>query len=71
MRLPARHDIGRANSHTTVTQQSDGSWLAVAPIGSIFGAEVEGETRGKGSTREEALTDLKKNQDELYESLWA
>jgi hypothetical protein len=55
----------------TVTQQADGTWLAVAPIGSIFGAEVEGETRGVGATREEALAALKKDQDELYESLWA
>lgn len=54
----------------TIKQLPDGTWEAVAPIGSIFGAEVQGENRGVGATKEEALAALKKDQDELYESIW-
>lgn len=43
---------------------------AVAQIGSIFGSEVEGECSAIGRTYEEALERLKKDQENLYESLW-
>jgi len=54
----------------TVRQLEDGSWEAVAPIGSIFGAEVQGECRGAGATEDAARAALKKEQSELYESIW-
>ena len=55
---------------TQVEQMPDGKWKARAKIGSIFGAEVEGELSGEGDTKEAALAALKKNQDELYEAIW-
>ena len=55
----------------TIKQLPDGSWLASARIGSIFGAEVEGELNGTGPTREVALSSLKQARKDLNESLWA
>lgn len=46
-------------------------WKAVAKIGAIFGAEVEGQITGIGSTREAALARLAEERKKLYESLWA
>lgn len=46
-------------------------WKATAKIGTIFGFEVDGECQGIGRTREEALERLKKDQDNLAESIWA
>jgi hypothetical protein len=46
-------------------------WKATARIGSIFGAEVEGELTGMGPTKEQALERLKEEREKLYESLWA
>ena len=45
-------------------------WIAVAQIGSIFGAEVEGELKGIGRTREDALARLAEERKKLAESLW-
>ncbi len=59
------------NGNTTCEQLPDGTWKATAPIGSIFGAEVDGECSGIGATQEEALAALKKDQDSVYEALWA
>ena len=61
---------GLTMQETDVRQLPDGSWRATRPIGTIFGAEVQGECRGVGDTREAALAALKKEQDHLYESLW-
>lgn len=46
-------------------------WKATAPIGSIFGSEVEGECVGIGATREQALERLAEDEKNLAESLWA
>lgn len=43
---------------------------AVAQIGTIFGAEVEGELTGIGSTKEQALKRLDEERHKLHESLW-
>mgnify|MGYP001573834047 CR=1 FL=1 len=61
---------GMTNEGPTLTQLPDGTWQAVAKIGSLFGSEVEGECRGTGATKEEALAALKKDQNDLYTSLW-
>lgn len=45
-------------------------WIATAPIGSIFGAEVHGELRGIGNTKEQALERLQEERRKLAESLW-
>jgi len=49
----------------------DGSWQATRPIGSLFGSPVEGQCRGVGKTHKEAMDALRKDQDKLYEGLWA
>ena len=64
------HHIGLTMQGTIVEQLPDGTWLARAEIGSIFGAAVEGECKGKGATKEEALAALAKDQHDLHESLW-
>ena len=45
-------------------------WKAKAKIGTIFGAEVEGELEAIGATKDQAITRLEKQREELYESLW-
>lgn len=64
-------EIGMTMGSTTVTQQADGTWLAVCPIGSLFGSDVEGECRGTGATKEAALEALAKDRKDLNDSLWA
>ena len=54
-----------------VEQQPDGKWLAKSAIGSMFGFEVDGECRGEGATKEEALANLKKDIANLGDSMWA
>jgi len=61
---------GLIMGESNVRQQDDGSYLVTEKIGYIFGSEVEGQIEGKGATKEEALANLKKNRDDLYESLW-
>lgn len=61
---------GMVNGDAKVEQLPDGSWLATAPIGSLFGSPVEGECRGVGRTREAAIEELQADQGKLYESLW-
>lgn len=64
-------EIGMTMEAETIKQLPDGSWLASAKIGSIFGSEVDGELTGKGATKEEALKALKQERKELNDSLWA
>lgn len=64
-------EIGLTMGDTTVKQLPDGTWTATAPIGSIFGAEVDGECKGTGPTKEAALEALKIDRKNLSESLWA
>lgn len=45
-------------------------WKATAQIGTIFGADVEGEIIGYGRTKEQALERLAVERKKLYESLW-
>lgn len=45
-------------------------WIAIAQIGSVFGAEVEGELKGIGKTKEQALERLAEERKKLAESLW-
>ena len=54
-----------------IVQLPDGTWKATAPIGSLFGAEVEGECEGVGPTKEAALDALAKDRRQLNDSLWA
>lgn len=63
-------EVGMTMGDTTIQQLSDGTWKATAPIGSIFGSDVEGECRGIGATKEAALEALAKDRNNLYESLW-
>jgi hypothetical protein len=46
-------------------------WKATAQIGTIFGAEVEGELTGIGPTKEIAMERLNEEKRKLHESLWA
>lgn len=68
-------NIGLVMNGAEVREVSNGlggtCWVATAKIGSIFGAEVEGECRGIGRTREQAIERLKEDQRKLAESLWA
>jgi len=61
---------GMVNGDTNVEQLPDGTWLATAPIGCLFGSPVEGECRGTGDTQDAAIAALQADQDRLYESLW-
>ena len=54
----------------TLKQLPDGTWEATAPIGSIFGSEVQGECRGQGATQEDALAELARDRKNLNDSLW-
>lgn len=49
----------------------DGTYRASQPIGSIFGAKVDGECSGVGGTKEEALEALKKEQKAFCDGLWS
>lgn len=64
-------EIGMTLGDTTVRQLPDGTWKATAPIGTIFGSEVEGECSGTGATKEAALEALAKDRRNLNDSLWA
>lgn len=64
-------EIGMTMGDTTVRQLPDGTWKATCPIGTIFGAEVEGECSGTGATKEAALEALAKDRRNLNDSLWA
>lgn len=64
-------EIGMTMGTTTVRQLPDGTWKAAAPIGTIFGSEVEGECSGIGATKEAALEALAKDRRNLNDSLWA
>lgn len=65
------HEIGLTMGNTTVKQLPDDTWKATAPIGTIFGSEVNGECSGVGPTKEAALEALAKDRHNLSESLWA
>lgn len=67
----ADSEIGLTMDETKVEQLPDGTWKASAAIGTIFGAEVEGECSGEGATKEAALEALAKNRKDLSDSLWA
>lgn len=64
-------EIGMTMGKTVVNQRGDGTWLATYPIGTLFGQEVDGECRGEGKTKEEALENLAKDRQTLNDSLWA
>jgi hypothetical protein len=64
-------EIGMTMGDTTVKQLPDGTWKATAPIGTLFGSEVDGECRGTGATKEAALEALKQDRKNLNDSLWA
>ncbi len=64
-------EIGMTMEREKVKQLPDGSWLASAKIGTIFGSEVEGELSGTGPTKEVALQALKQARKDLNDSLWA
>lgn len=64
-------EIGMTMGETKVVQQADGTWLATCPIGTLFGQQVEGECRGVSATKEAALEALKKDRQNLNDSLWA
>lgn len=64
-------EIGLTMGDITIKQLPDGTWEATAPIGTIFGSEVEGECSGVGLTKEAALAALAKDRHNLSESLWA
>ena len=61
---------GMSLGGTTVTQLSDGTWLAETPIEALFGMEVHGYIQGHGLTKEAALRALEKDREKTYESLW-
>lgn len=63
--------VGLVMDATHIKQLPDGTYEARAKIVAIFGAEVEGECKGKGATKEEALAALAKHQHEIHESMWA
>lgn len=45
-------------------------WKATAQIGSIFGAEVEGQLVGIGTSEQKSLEHLDRERHKLAESLW-
>lgn len=55
---------------TDMQQLPDGRWRAIAKIGTIFGAEVEGECSGIGPTKQAALLALADDRKKLSDSLW-
>jgi hypothetical protein len=63
--------IGMTMGDTNLEQRADGTWRASAPIGSIFGAKVDGECEGIGTTQEAALAALADDRMKLNDSLWA
>lgn len=63
-------EIGMTMGDTTVKQLPDGTWKATAPIGTLFGSEVEGECSGTGATKEAALEAMAKDRKNLNDSLW-
>lgn len=64
------NEIGMTMGDTSVKQLADGTWKATCPIGTLFGAEVEGECSGTGATKEAALEALAKDRKNLNDSLW-
>jgi hypothetical protein len=64
-------EVGMTMEGTHINQLADGSWKATAKIGTIFGAEVEGELTGIGPTKALALAALSEERQNLNESLWA
>lgn len=65
------NEIGMTiNEDTRFEQMPDGRWKAFKKIGSIFGAEVDGELCGIGATKELALKDLENGRKKLNDSLW-
>lgn len=64
-------EIGMTMRENKVEQLPNGTWKASCPIGTLFGQEVEGECSGCGKTKEEALTALAKDRQNLNNSLWA
>lgn len=65
------YEIGMTMGNMRIEQLPDGTWQASTPIGTIFGAEVEGECKGVGATKEAALEALKQDRKNLNDSLWA
>ncbi len=65
------HEVGMTMGDTTVKQRADGMWVAICPIGTLFGSEVEGFCSGAGATKEAALEALAKDRKNLNDSLWA
>ena len=63
--------VGLVTESETTKQLPDGTWEASCPIGSIFGAAVEGKCTGVGPTKEAALAALEKDKRTLADSLWA
>lgn len=45
-------------------------WVARQAIGSLFGFEVDGECRGIGTTKEQALQRLNEDKEQLAETMW-
>ena len=66
----ACHHPGLTMGETSLRRLPDGSWIATAPIGTIFGSPVQGECTGTGATREEALASLDDDRRKLAESIW-
>lgn len=68
-------EIGMTMGETTVREihncHGQHYWIARAPIGTLFGQEVEGELKGIGATKEQALERLKEERKKLNDSLWA
>ena len=65
------NEIGMTMGETKLEQRPDGTWRASTPIGSLFGAKVEGECEGIGPTKESALAALAEDRRKLNDSLWA
>ncbi len=63
-------EIGLTMGDTTVKQNQDGTWKATAPIGTIFGSEVDGECCGEGATKEAALASLALDRKRVADALW-
>lgn len=65
---------GMVNGDITVVEITNAHgqhyFKATQPIGSLFGHEVHGELSGLGHTREQALENMAKDRQNLYNSLW-
>ena len=64
------NSIGSETGEVSTRQLDDGTWEATMPITALFGMEVEGQHRGTGATKEDALSSLMELKRRHDEAMW-